>query len=161
VPGRRHRHSSTSTVDERERFVLCANRGPRHRPPRRSARALSGHGCSVSRDGGTVTYVARDTARWLRAGPMREWRRRAGGEWQWGWGGEGEDSYAGGIACKQRCRRALLLGVLITRHGRDCEQAGSDRAQPPRTATARTLRGDATRFFGDTIHFCKDATAGR
>lgn len=76
VPGRRHRHSVTSAADERERFVLCANRGPRHRPPRRSARALSGHGRSVSRDAGMVTYAARDAARWLRAGPMRAWRRR-------------------------------------------------------------------------------------
>jgi hypothetical protein len=76
VPGRWHRHSATSAADERGRFVLCANRGPRHRPPRRSARALSGHGRSVSCDGGTVTYAARDAARWLRAGPMRAWRRR-------------------------------------------------------------------------------------
>ena len=53
---------------------------------------------------------------------------RAGGEWQWGWGARGGDSYAGGISCKQRCRRVMLLGVLLTRRRRDCEQAGFVRA---------------------------------
>ena len=92
----------------------------------------------MSRDAGMVTYAARDAARWLRAGPMRAWRRRhtrmvarrpdAGGESQWGWGARGGDSYAGGISCKQRCRRVMLLGVLLTRRRRDCEQAGFVRA---------------------------------